>query len=111
MKVIDHKNSEQYMQRKKTPDGRFMHCCCVCGYIDAWSGAWSWYGSLLEIDDGDAVAKFCSQICNTAGGEDAENVTDEMKKTARDNEWRPPITRYREATDAEKYNAALNNKK
>ena len=106
MQVVDWKRSEYGPQRKKTPDGRLLHCCCICGKLEPWNNNWTCYASVKELDDQVPIPKFCSPACRSEGGSRAQKVTKEMKRAAKDLEWRDPITAYREATGGEKYNAA-----
>jgi hypothetical protein len=39
------------------------HRCSACGTIGQWSEAWSWHGSMRDIDEGRPVLKACSQDC------------------------------------------------
>jgi hypothetical protein len=43
--------------------------CNGCGATGPWSEAWSWYGSLKDLDDGEPIPTFCSDACrpNAAG--------------------------------------------
>ena len=107
MKFPDLNKSEIGLQRRKDSGGRLLHCCCICGVLDTWGPDWSYYGSYAELENGEAVAKFCSPICCAAGGEDAASVTPEMKAAAKNKEWREPTIVYREATDREKFRAAF----
>ena len=50
-------------RRKRTPDGRAIHCCSTCGHRAPWDENWEWYGSYKDIDEGTPVAKFCSEKC------------------------------------------------
>lgn len=103
MQVVDHERSEVSPQRRRTNDGRLLHCCCICGHLNVWSSGWSTYCSERQIDEGDLIPKFCSDNCRVAGGVAARKVTREMMRRARDAEWREPNIVYREATDSEKY--------
>lgn len=106
MLVPDLERSEPGPQRLKADNGRLLHCCCICGELSTWGACWSSYCSIKEQDDGSPIPKFCSETCRRQGGPIAENVTDEMKRRAKDAEWREPKTAYREATDKEKYTHA-----
>jgi hypothetical protein len=103
MKVVDGERSERGRQRRKTADGRLLHCCCICGALAPWDASWTTYCSLREIDDELPIPKFCSEACRAVGGSVARNVTAEMKQRAKDAEWREPEIVWREATDREKY--------
>lgn len=105
--VVDYKNSEVGEQRRRDRHGRLLHSCCICGKLDRWGKSWSFYGSLKDEDDCVALPKFCSKACQSKGGARAELVTDDMKKRARDAEWRGPKLAYREATQAERYRMAV----
>lgn len=111
MQVVDTKKSEYGPQRKRTPSGRLLHCCCICGRLDVWSPTWVSYCSIREIDEGRPFPKFCSDECRRKGGIAACDVTDEMKRKAKDAEWREPRVAYREANDREKYRAAVEKQK
>lgn len=104
--VIDWEKTERGPQRRKTKDGRLLHCCCICGRIEPWNAAWTTYCSMKELDEVAPIPKFCGIDCQDRGGPDAVNVSDEMKRKAKDTEWREPEVVYREATSHEKYNAA-----
>lgn len=78
------------MQRRKTKNGKLLHCCCICGVVEPWGRTWSWFGSYKEEDDGSPLAKFCSDLCRGKSGLSCQNVTDAMKKSAREKEWRYP---------------------
>ena len=99
------------MQRRKTERGRLLHCCCICGRLDRWRDAWSFYGSYKDEEDGVPLPKFCSVKCRNRGGPEASFVTEEMKAAARDAEWREPDIVYRQATDKEKFDSALDSQK
>lgn len=105
--VLDLEKSEKGPQRKKSATGRLLHCCCICGAISIWGATWSTYCSMKELDEETPISKFCSEPCQKQGGKEAKNVTDEMRRKAKDAEWRDPEPAYREATAAEKYNAAV----
>jgi hypothetical protein len=107
MKVVDYDKSERGRQRRKADDGRLLHCCCICLKVAVWGPFWSWYGSIKEAEDGITTAKFCSAECAAKAGPRSCNVTAEMKRAARDAEWRPPTVVWREATDREKYREAM----
>lgn len=106
MLVRDWEKSEVGPQRRKTRDGRLLHCCCVCLNCEVWSASWSYYASMKEEDDGAPYPKFCSDSCKAKAGPQCVNITEAMKKTAKEMEWRKPEPAYREATSREKYNAA-----
>lgn len=105
MRVVDYERSEHGPQRRKTA-GRFprlLHCCCICGKVEPWGSGWTTFCSIRELDDEVPIPKFCSTKCRNKGGVDAQNVTSEMKKKAKDAEWRDPKIIYREASEKEKY--------
>ena len=106
MKVRDYERSEVGEQRRRTASGRLLHCCCICQRLDVWSGGWSTFCSIKDLDDGAPIPKFCSEKCRAKGGPEAQDVTLEMRTIAAAAEWRPPTIAYREATEAEKYRAA-----
>jgi hypothetical protein len=101
--VVDSERSERGQQRRRAGDGRILHACCICGKLDVWNDGWSTYCSWKEIDDEVPIPKFCSDKCREAGGSAARNVTAEMKRMAKDAEWREPTPVYREQTQREKY--------
>lgn len=111
MQVLDTEHSERGEQRRKDNAGRLIHCCCICGLDAIWSGSWSYYGSLKQLDDGEVLPKFCSDACRFMGGKNACKVTDDMKALARAKEWREPKQVYRPANEAEKFRAALDRQK
>lgn len=39
-----------------------LHTCSVCGKAEPWGPTWSWYGSLMDCDNGDVV-KYCGPDC------------------------------------------------
>ena len=43
------------------PDVR-LHKCDECGAVAPWSAAWSWWGSVIDLEDG-VVLRFCSDEC------------------------------------------------
>lgn len=104
--VVDWEKSERGQQRRRDARGRLLHCCCICGRMDTWRDGWSTYCSEADIDDSVPIPKFCSRPCRDQGGVAARAVTEAMKQTARDAEWREPKHAYREQTDREKYNEA-----
>lgn len=104
--VVDSEKSEISPQRRRDANKRLLHCCCICGAVDRWRDSWTTYCSEADIDDSVPIPKFCSDDCRARGGPKACNVTDAMKKVARDAEWREPKIVYREQTDREKYNDA-----
>ncbi len=106
MLVPDQEKSERGMQRRKSAGGNLLHCCCICGKLDVWGGSWSTYCSVKDMDDSAPIPKFCSFQCQTLGGPEARNVTNDMRQKAKDAEWREPETKWREATQREKYTAA-----
>lgn len=105
--AVDTARSEVGKQRRTDRDGRALHCCCVCGKLETWTGDWSWYGSYRDVDDGKPLAKFCSASCKAKGGPVASLVTEEMMAYARQKEFREPETVYRPMTDSEQYGEAL----
>lgn len=107
MRVVDWDKSEHGPQRKRTVGKRLLHCCCICGALETWGAGWSTYCSEKDIDDSEPIPKFCSTVCRDKGGPRARNVTQAMKQTAKDAEWREPELAYRDATSREKYNAAV----
>ena len=50
-----------------------LHECSICGRSGKWMAAWSWYGSLIDLEgrhakprkgsDTQQILKFCSQEC------------------------------------------------
>ena len=108
VKVVDFAKSERGPQRRRSGDNRALHCCCICGVLGVWGEGWTVFCSDRELDEGVAVPKFCSTRCKNKGGLDARNVTPEMRETAKNAEWREPRLAYRDATDQERYRAALN---
>ncbi len=114
MKVreIDHSKSEVGPQRRKMGH-KLLHCCCVCGTVAPWGQTWSTYCSIADMDDGVAIPKFCSRLCQEKGGPEAQNVTEAMKEAARTKEWRDPIVVYRkrEMTEREKWQDAVRRQK
>jgi len=77
-------------QRRLSGNGLILHCCCICQKLDAWGYHWSAYYSEKDLEDGDPIPKFCSEPCRERGGVSAKNVTQEMKRAARDLEFREP---------------------
>lgn len=65
--------------RRRTPEGRALHSCVVCEKLEPWSDEWKWWGSLNDVDDGEALAKFCSDKCS----KHRLAVTQEMCEAAR----------------------------
>ena len=110
MKVVDWERTERGSQRKRE-NGKLLHCCCICGRLETWGDSWTAYYSMRELDDAVPIPKFCSEKCEKPGGIAAANVTQEMKRKAKNAEWRDPIVFYREATSREKYDAALRTQK
>lgn len=106
MLVVDWKKSDKGRRRKRAGSS-LLHCCCICGRLDVWGDSWCGFYSLKQLDDGDAIPKFCSQRCAKKAGKRAENVTEEMLAKASAAEWREQMLVYREATDREKYTKAL----
>lgn len=102
MQVMDTEKSELGLQRRKSGN-RLLHCCCICGKLETWGSTWSTYCSVKDMDDSAPIPKFCSDWCQKAGGDEASNVTDEMKQRASDAEWREPEIVWREQSPAEKY--------
>ena len=109
MRVVDWDKSEKGPQRRRTNDGRLLHCCCICGKLEPWSNRWTTYCSWRELDDEEAIPKFCSFPCREQAGPEATGVTPEMKRKAKELEWREPELVWREATDREKYDEAAHN--
>lgn len=112
IRETDHQKSEIGPQRRKM-GSRLLHCCCICGTLAPWGETWSTYCSLADQEDCIAIPKFCSRFCREKGGEDAQLVTDEMKKAAQAREWRDPIVVYRERemTEREKWQEAVRKQK
>lgn len=108
-RVVDWEKSEHGLQRRRTSGNfpRLLHCCCICGKLEPWGPTWTVYCSIKELDDEAPIPKFCSRKCRNKGGDEAQAVTEEMKRRAKDAEWREPEFVYRDATEKEKYNAAL----
>jgi hypothetical protein len=77
-------------QRRMTRNGRPLHCCCICGVLAPWADGWSCFTSIQEIENCEPYPKFCSPACRRRGGPDAQNVTQEMKRAAKEQEWRAP---------------------
>jgi len=103
MLVMDLDRSERGRQRRRATNGRLMHCCCICGKVDLWGEGWSTWCSEKDLDDEIPIPKFCSPACREHGGPKARNVTEEMKRKAKDAEWREPKIVWKEATDRQKY--------
>ncbi len=76
-------------QRRKAI-GRPLHACCICNNLEVWGSTWSHYSSVEDMDDNAPLAKFCSSVCARKAGPNCENVTEAMKRDARDLEYRPP---------------------
>jgi len=81
-------------QRRKTIEGRLLHCCCVCLKLEVWGRNWSTFCSVRELDDEVPIPKFCSSVCREEGGDRCINITDDMKRAAKDKEWRDPKPYY-----------------
>lgn len=109
MQVVDTEKSERGPQRRRATDGRLVHCCCVCGKVEPWGDAWTSYHCIKELDDESPIPKFCSAECKATGGARARNVTEAMKRKAKEAEWREPAVVYREQTEKEKYAQAAYN--
>ena len=81
--------AEQYPhiagRRRRDQDGRALHACCVCGRLAPWTDNWRWYGSYKQIDDGDAVMKFCPK--HAAQEFMVKAVNQEMAEEARRREY------------------------
>ena len=110
MLIVDCKKSEIGQQRKRAGSS-LLHCCCICGILDVWGDSWCGFYSLKQLDDGNAIPKFCSPKCAKKAGKRAENVTEEMLARASAAEWREPMLVYRDATEREKYNKAVTRQK
>lgn len=54
-------------RRRHRVTKRPLHACGTCGFLDVWGKDWRWYGSYRDIDDGEPVAKFCSDACQKRG--------------------------------------------
>ncbi len=39
------------------------HQCCVCKKVGIWERGWQWYGSYVNLEDGDEIFKTCSGKC------------------------------------------------
>lgn len=39
------------------------HTCTVCATTGEWGPSWSWFGSLIDVDNGRNVPKFCGDVC------------------------------------------------
>lgn len=112
VREIDETKSERGPQRRRAGEGfgaRLLHCCCVCHTVAPWGKGWSTFCSEADIDDSAAIPKFCSRLCAEKGGQEARNVTEEMREAARALEWREPriIYREREMTEREKWQEAV----
>lgn len=112
MKVKDTERSENGPQRRKTDPAswgreRLLHACCICHRVGVWGDGWSSYYSLLGLDECKPIPKFCSANCADQAGPECENITEEMLAAAKALEMREPNIVYREATDREKYAAAV----
>lgn len=46
-------------ERRRSPDGKALHACCLCDTVAPWGPEWRWYGSDREEEDGVPVMKFC----------------------------------------------------
>jgi len=107
MLVRDWNKGERGPQRLKDENGRRLHCCCVCNKVEQWSDTWSWYGSSKQEEDCEPLPKFCSDTCRISGGLKSKNVTYAQRVIAKAKEWREPVPAWREATEKEKYEAAV----
>lgn len=72
-----------YGFRRKSLDGKQLHSCVVCEKLEPWSDDWKYWGSVKDVDDGVAVAKFCSDKCR----KHRMAVTPDMCEDARKREW------------------------
>lgn len=77
-------------QRRTALGGRPLHACCICNNVELWRATWSHHSSIKDMDDCAPLAKFCSSACARKAGPNCENVTEAMKRAARDLEFRPP---------------------
>ncbi len=46
-------------ERRRTPEGKALHACCLCDRVGPWGPGWRWYGSYREEENGVPVMKFC----------------------------------------------------
>lgn len=68
------------------PPPRRTHKCTVCGHVGEWGDAWSWYGSVVELENRPnmRVPKFCTEECETAwGAQHAAMVERDAKQAKR----------------------------
>jgi hypothetical protein len=80
----------EFGPQRRMVGGRPLHCCCICGNLGLWDDGWSWFGSVKDEDEGKPLAKFCTSKCAAKAGPNCENVTEAMKRAAKDAEMRPP---------------------
>jgi|GEM_PF-5539726 len=60
---------------KRVRDGKHpLHRCDLCGAVGEWGSAWSWYGSVRELEESGVCVKLCG--CASA---DAEALFREKK--------------------------------
>lgn len=56
---------------RKTPEGRVVHQCSICGAHSPWSDDWQWYGSYKVMEDSGVMVKTCSDACREGLGQRA----------------------------------------
>ena len=110
MQIMDLAASEFGDQRRKQGN-KLLHSCCICGKLDVWGKTWEAYYSIKDMDDCAAIPKFCSVACSMQSGPECRDVTQKMIDDAYAREFRPPNIVYRDMTEKEKYQAALQKQK
>jgi hypothetical protein len=65
MDAIDEAMEREWKMRELLGQGQRgtrLHTCSICGKTDIWGPSWSWFGSLMDLDNGEIV-KFCGPEC------------------------------------------------
>lgn len=63
------------------------HTCTVCHTQGEWSASWSWFGALIDLDNGRSVPKFCGDVCRDQWAADnaqyVSQVSDDKPRASR----------------------------
>jgi hypothetical protein len=63
--------TEPAAKTMKIEVGRCVHKCAVCGSLGTWDENWSWYGSLVDLEEGnqfEICSDACKDKCKAEGG-------------------------------------------
>lgn len=68
LELIPCRGQVGFFKPELPPMRRRLHTCSTCGFTSEWLPGWTWYGSIMQIDNGKRVPKFCSNECRKNAG-------------------------------------------